>query len=93
MGNEIRKGKRKRRGEGKENIQYLSNLIFRERTSDFSLEYRVIRPLDSFTTRRRVVLLGEDNAWTKVLGSFFKLLEVGVSSYLFYTLFKCFVMF
>ena len=44
-------------------------------------------------TRRRVVLLGEDNAWTTVLGSFFKLLEVGVSSYLFYTLFKCFVMF
>ena len=31
--------------------------------------------------------------WTTVLGSFFKLLEVGVSSYLFYTLFKCFVMF
>ena len=28
-----------------------------------------------------------------VLGSFFKLLEVGVSSYLFYTLFKCIVMF
>ena len=31
--------------------------------------------------------------WTTVLGSFFKILEVGVSSYLFYTLFKCFVMF
>ena len=31
--------------------------------------------------------------WTTVLGSFFKLLEVEVSSYLFYTLFKCFVMF
>ena len=43
-------------------------------------------------TRRRVVLLGEDNAWTLILGSFFKLLEVGVSSFLFYTLFKCFVM-
>ena len=28
-----------------------------------------------------------------VLGSFFKLLEVGVSSYFFYTLFMCFVMF
>ena len=31
--------------------------------------------------------------WTTVLESFFKLLEVGVSSYLFDTLFKCFVMF
>ena len=61
-GNEIRKGKRKRRGEGKENIRQLSNLIFRERTSDFSLEYWAIRPLDSFATRRRVVLLREDNA-------------------------------
>ena len=68
-------------------------LHFRERTSSFSLESWEIRPSDSFATRRRVVLLGEDNAWTTVLGIFFKLLEVGVSSYLFYPLFKCFVMF
>ena len=66
--------------------------IFRERTCSFSLGSWKIRPSDSFATRR-VVLLGEDNAWTTVLGSFFKLLEVGVSSYLFYSLFKCFVMF
>ena len=44
---------------------------------DFSLEYRVIRPSDSFETRREVVLHGEDNAWTLVFGSFFKLQEVG----------------
>ena len=31
--------------------------------------------------------------WTPVLGVFDKLHEVGVSSYLFYTLFKCFVLF
>ena len=31
--------------------------------------------------------------WTPVLRSFNKLREVGVLSYLFYTLFKCFVMF
>ena len=45
--------------------------------SDFSLEYRVIRPSDSFETRREVVLHGDDNAWTPVFGSFFKLQEVG----------------
>ena len=66
-------------------------LGFRERECHFSLRSRAIRPLDRFESRRRVVLLGEDNAWTTVLGSFFKLLEVGVSSYLFYSWFKCFV--
>ena len=35
---------------------------FRESVSSFSLESWEIRPLDSFETRRRVVLLGEDNA-------------------------------
>ena len=35
---------------------------------------------------------GEDYAWAPVLGSFDKLREVGVLSYLFYPLFKCFVM-
>ena len=93
MRNEIRKGKRKRGGDGKQNIQWPFSFGFRERTSSFSLGSWEIRPSDSFATRRRVVLLGEDNAWTTVLGSFFKLLEVGVLSYLFYTLFKCFVMF
>ena len=80
-------------GRKKEKMQEVLFFIFRERTSSFSLGSWKIRPSDSFVTRTRVVLLGEDNAWTTVLGSFFKLLEVGVSSYLFYTLFKCFVMF
>ena len=31
----------------------------------------------SFETRREIVLHGEDNAWTLVFGSFFKLQEVG----------------
>ena len=39
----------------------------------------------------KVVLRGEDNAWTPVLGSFDKICEVGVLSYLFYSWFKCFV--
>ena len=38
-----------------------------------------------------MVLRGEGNAWTPVLRSFDKLHEVGVLSYLSYTLFKCFV--
>ena len=91
MGNEIRKGKRKREGEGSL-AQEVLFFIFRERESSFSLGLRKIRPSDSFVTRRRVVLLGEDNASTTGLGSFFKLLSVGVSSYLFYPLYKCFVM-
>ena len=35
----------------------------------------------------------EDYTWAPVLGVFDKLHEVGVLSYSFYTLFKCFVMF
>ena len=51
----------------------------------------MIQPSDSFEPRRKVVLRGEDNAWTPILGSFDKIREVGVSSYLFYSWFKCFV--
>ena len=65
----------------------------RERESHFSLDLRVIRPSEFFGARRKVVLRDEGNAWALVLRSFDKLREVGVSSYLFYTLFKCFVMF
>ena len=60
---------------------------------NFSLRSRVIGPSDFDGVRMKAVLRGEDNAWTPVLGVFDKLREVGVSSYLFYTLFKCFVMF
>ena len=57
----------------------------------FSLRSRAIGPSDLFGARRKVVLHGEDNAWTPVSWSFDKLHEVGVLSYLSYTLFKCFV--
>ena len=66
-------------------------LIFKERVSDFSLRSRAIGPSDFFGPRRKVVLRGEGNAWTPVSWSFDKLREVGVLSYLSYTLFKCFV--
>ena len=65
--------------------------IFRERRCNFSLRSRAIGPSDFDGARRKVVLRGEDNAWNLVLGVIDKLLEVGVSSYLFYSWFKCFV--
>ena len=68
-------------------------MISRERKWTFSLDFRSIGLLDFFGVRRKVVLRNEGNAWASVLRSFDKLREVGVSSYLFYTLFKCFVMF
>ena len=66
--------------------------IERERESHFSLDLRAIRLSDSFGPRRKDVLRGEDHAWTPFLRSLDKLREVVVLSYLFYPLFKCFVM-
>ena len=51
----------------------------------------MIGQLDFFGSRRKVVLRGEGKAWAPVSWSFDKLREVGVSSYLFYSWFKCFV--
>ena len=65
--------------------------IFRERGSDFSLRSQAIGQSDFFGPRRNVVLRGEGNAWAPVSWSFDKIHEVGVLSYLFYPLFKCFV--
>ena len=64
---------------------------FRERVCDFSLRFWAIGPSDFFGARRKVALHDEDYAWAPVLGSFDKRSEVGVLSYLTYTLFKCFV--
>ena len=55
--------------------------VFLER-EHFSLDYRAIRPSAVFGTRRKVALRGEGFAWVPDLGSFLKLLEVGVSPYL-----------
>ena len=52
------------------------------RESSFSLEYREIRPLAVFETRRRTALRGEGFAWVPDLWSFLKLQEVGFSPYL-----------
>ena len=57
-----------------------------EREGGFSLKYRVIRPSKSFGPRRKAALREEAYLWTPDLGSLVKLREVGVSSYLGFTL-------
>ena len=52
------------------------------RRFDFSLKIRAIRLSAVFGTRRRTALRKEGFAWVPDLGSFLKLLEVGVSPYL-----------
>ena len=60
----------------------LGFLFFREKVSNFSLRSRAIGPSDSFGPRSKAVLRSEGFAWVPVLGSFDKLREVGVLSYL-----------
>ena len=55
---------------------------FRERVCSFSLSFCAIRPLAAFGIRRKVALRGKGFAWVPDLGSFIKILEVGVSPYL-----------
>ena len=62
-------------------------MIFRERTSDFSLKYRAIRSSAIIGTRRETALRGEGFAWVLDLRSFDKLREVGVSPYLGFILY------
>ena len=75
-------------------MQWSCRFHFRERTSDFSLKYRTIRPLAVFGTRRKAALRGAGYAWTLDLRSFDKIREVGFSPYLGFTLylsvFQCF---
>ena len=54
--------------------------------TSFSLDFREIRPSEFVGTRSKAVLRSEGFAWAPVLRSFDKLLEVGVSSYLSFTL-------
>ena len=50
--------------------------------SFFSLDFYAIQPSVVFGSRRKVALCGEGFVWVPDLGSFLKLLEVGVSPYL-----------
>ena len=65
-----------------ENKPVANFFYFSEITSTFSLELWKIRPSAVFGTRRETALRREGFAWVSYLGSFFKLLEVGVSPYL-----------
>ena len=69
-----------------ENKPVSNFFCFSERTSTFSLESWKIRPSAVFGTRRETALRGEGFAWVPDLGSFFKLLEVGISPYLGFSL-------
>ena len=62
-------------------------IFFSEKESSFSLEIWAIRPSAVFGTRRRAALRREGFAWVPDLGSFLKFREVGVSSYLRFTLY------
>ena len=53
---------------------------------DLSLGFWAIRPLEFVGTRSKVVLRSESFAWVPDLRSFDKLREVGVASYLGFTL-------
>ena len=55
--------------------------------SSFFLDFWAIRPLEFDGARREAVLREESNAWTPVLRSFNKLLEVGDLSFLGFTLY------
>ena len=70
---------------GKRGCKELGFDICSERVSDFSLRSRAIGPLDFFGPRSKAVLHSEGFAWVPILGSFDKLREVGVLSYLFYS--------
>ena len=56
--------------------------IFRERGSNFSLDFSAIGSSVSDEVRSKVAPHGKGYAWTPVLGSFEKLWKVGVFSYL-----------
>ena len=57
-----------------------------ERERDFSLDLRAIRPSEFVGTRSKATLCIETYAWAPVSEVFDKLREVGVSSYLSFTL-------
>ena len=60
---------------------------FRERISNFSLDSREIRPSEVVRIRMKAALHIETYVWAPVSRVFDKLREVGISSYLGFTLF------
>ena len=69
---------------GGETVRCRNCVLVRER--DFSLDFWAIRPSEFVGTRRKVALRIKAYVWAPVLRSFDKLREVGVLSYLSFTL-------
>ena len=62
--------------------------VFRERKSDFSLDFLTFEPLVLDGLRSKVVLRGKGYAWAPIFIEFRQLQEVGIFSYLVYSLSK-----
>ena len=75
----------------RENERERKEGIFRERGSNFSLDFLAIEPSVSGEARRKVVPHGKGYAWAPVLGTFVKLRKVRVFSYSIYSLFMSLV--
>ena len=73
-------------GEGRANFE--KERGFRERKSNFSLDFPVFGPLVFIGPRNKVSLRCKGYAWTPILGEFRQLWEVGVFSYFVYFRFK-----
>ena len=83
-----------KRGKKRRKLAVAENGVFRERERERLLSRFLDDPTVTFGPRRKVILRGKDNAWAPVLRSFDKLREVGVSSYLSFTLcLSVFIMF
>ena len=67
-------------GEGRADFD--KERVFRERKSNFPLNFPVFGPSVLVGPRSKVVLRGKGYVWAPVLWSFHKLRELGVFSYL-----------
>ena len=72
-------------------VQWRGEIEFRERKSNFSLDFPMIEQSVSDEARRKVAPHGKGYVWAPVLGSFDKLQKVGVFSYSVYFWFKSLV--
>ena len=80
-------GKRRKENVKEEGIGPVAkDFFFRVRRCTFSLSFQAIRPSKFFGARRKFALCSEAYEWALVLRSFDKLREVGVLSYLSFTL-------
>ena len=76
-----------KRGKKGRKLAVAGNGVFRERERERLLSRFLDDPtVEILRAKKETILRGEDNAWAPILRSFDKLREVGVSSYLSFTL-------